>query len=183
MPGMRPAQVPPLADHESQARPFGDGAFANADGAQPPQPPPINAGAFAENDIGDVARFYDDGVNANLRQNLHAGVPGRIAYAIACGECARIKLDSGRLRNRYWVVLRDNFGRTRLYVFVRWADAFPVVCSTEYVGRPRPRAPVGDRHLDPVAVFHGWSTQEEVRAFLRGVDRPDVFRWDGDVIR
>jgi hypothetical protein len=192
LPGMGLAQAPPEDDPDPQAQPFGNGVFANAGVAQPLPPAPVNVGALADNDIGEMARFYDDEVNAHLRRNLQAGMAGRIAYANACGLCARIKLDSGRvvgvgpawrLRNRYWVVLRDNLRRTRLYVFVRWADAFPAVCSTEYHGRPPPRAPIGDRHLDPVAVFHGWSTLDEVRAFLRGVDRPDLFHWDGNVVR
>jgi len=42
--------LPPV-NCEPQAQPPGDGVFADANGAQPPLPVPVNAGAFAANDM------------------------------------------------------------------------------------------------------------------------------------
>ena len=84
------------------------------------------------------------------------------------------------MRNRYWVVLRDNQGNERVRVFTRWFACFPHVCS-RWVdqGVIPPTNHQGAEHLDPGAVFHAWSTLHEVNAYINGVGLPAFFNWNG----
>jgi hypothetical protein len=146
--------------------------------------------------------FFNEGlIQRQYTADLQSGMPGRIAYAKACGACARRKIVTGRVigvaliartpvmevgpvwrvRNRYWVVLRDNAGVERVRVFTRWFACFPVVCSRNVADPAVPLAANhrGAEHLDPGSVFHAWSTLDEVRAYVEGVNLPAFFYWDG----
>jgi hypothetical protein len=148
----------------------------------------------------DEAFFNEATIQRQYDADVREGIPGRIAYARACGACARRKIITGRIigvariarrpafeigpvwrvRNRYWVVLRDNQGNERVRVFTRWYACFPHVCARWVDQRAIPPTNnQGAEHLDPGAVFHAWSTLHEVNAYINGVGLPAFFNWTG----
>ena len=84
---------------------------------------------------------------------------GQEARAVVEGRQSRVRpiaasTPGGRPKNRYWVVIRDRFGRICGETFDRWFLAPPLCLGS------------GPRRSPSAAVFHCWPSKSEAQLYL-----------------